>query len=50
MPETLLNTREVATYLQINEKQVYRLIRSGRIPYQLVLRQEQPAKGQLRAR
>jgi len=32
MLETLLNTREVATYLQINEKQVYRLIRSGGIP------------------
>lgn len=32
MSETLLNTREVAAYLQINEKQVYRLIRSGNIP------------------
>jgi excisionase family DNA binding protein len=32
MPETLLNTREVAEYLQINEKQVYRLIRNGGIP------------------
>lgn len=32
MPETLFNTREVAEYLQINEKQVYRLIRSGGIP------------------
>ncbi len=32
MPETLLNTREVAAYLQINEKQVYRLIRNGGIP------------------
>ena len=32
MPETLLNTREVAAYLQINEKQVYRLIRNGSIP------------------
>ncbi len=32
MPETLLNTREVATYLQINEKQVYRLVRNGSIP------------------
>jgi len=32
MPETLLNTREVAAYLQINEKQVYRLIRQGGIP------------------
>jgi excisionase family DNA binding protein len=32
MPETLLNTREVAAYLQINEKQVYRLIHRGSIP------------------
>lgn len=32
MPETLLNTREVAAYLHINEKQVYRLIRGGGIP------------------
>lgn len=32
MPETLLNTREVAEYLNINEKQVYRLIRNGGIP------------------
>lgn len=32
MPETLLNTREVAAYLQINEKQVYRLVRTGKIP------------------
>lgn len=32
MPETLLNTREVAAYLRINEKQVYRLIRSGSVP------------------
>jgi len=32
MPETLLNTREVAAYLQINEKQVYRLVRNGSIP------------------
>ena len=32
MSETLLNTREVAAYLQINEKQVYRLIRSSGIP------------------
>lgn len=32
MPETFLNTREVAAYLHINEKQVYRLIRSGGIP------------------
>ena len=27
MPEKLLNTREVASLLQINDKQVYRLIR-----------------------
>ncbi len=32
MPETLLNTREVAAYLQINEKQVYRLIRKKVLP------------------
>ncbi len=32
MPETLLSTREVAAYLHINEKQVYRLIRNGTIP------------------
>jgi excisionase family DNA binding protein len=32
MPEILLNTREVAAYLHINEKQVYRLIRNGGIP------------------
>ncbi|MGH7960950.1 MAG: substrate-binding domain-containing protein [Candidatus Binatia bacterium] len=32
MPETLLNTRGVAAYLKVNEKQVYRLIRSGGIP------------------
>ncbi|MBI3303562.1 MAG: helix-turn-helix domain-containing protein, partial [Deltaproteobacteria bacterium] len=32
MPETLLNTRQAAAYLKINEKQVYRLIRSGGIP------------------
>lgn len=32
MPEKLLNTREVAALLQINEKQVYRLVRSGGIP------------------
>ncbi|MGE0682943.1 MAG: substrate-binding domain-containing protein [Candidatus Binatia bacterium] len=32
MPEILLNTREVAEYLHINEKQVYRLIRNGGIP------------------
>lgn len=32
MPEILLNTREVAEYLHVNEKQVYRLIRNGGIP------------------
>jgi excisionase family DNA binding protein len=32
MSETFLNTREIADYLQINEKQVYRLIQSSGIP------------------
>ncbi|MBI3249609.1 MAG: helix-turn-helix domain-containing protein [Deltaproteobacteria bacterium] len=32
MAEIFLNTREVAEYLQINEKQVYRLIRNGGLP------------------
>ncbi len=32
MPEILLTTREVASYLHINEKQVYRLIQNGGIP------------------
>lgn len=32
MPETFLTTREVAAYLHINEKQVYRLIQNGYIP------------------
>ena len=32
MSETFLNTREVAEYLQINDKQVYRLIQDGGIP------------------
>ena len=32
MPETLLSTREVAAYLHINDKQVYRLIQNGAIP------------------
>jgi len=32
MSNTLMNTREVAEYLDINEKQVYALIKSGRIP------------------
>ena len=32
MSETLMNTREVAKYLDINEKQVYALIKSRQIP------------------
>ena len=32
MPEKLLNTHDVASLLQINEKQVYRLVRTGGIP------------------
>ncbi|OPY08756.1 MAG: PBP superfamily domain protein [Syntrophus sp. PtaB.Bin001] len=32
MPKELMNTREVAEYLDINEKQVYALIKSGKIP------------------
>ncbi len=32
MPEQMLNTKEVAEYLGINEKQVYALIKAGRIP------------------
>ena len=32
MSNVLMNTREVAEYLDINEKQVYALIKSGRIP------------------
>lgn len=32
MSEELLNTREVAQYLDIHEKQVYGLIKAGRIP------------------
>jgi len=32
MSEELMNTQEVARYLDINEKQVYNLIKSGRIP------------------
>ncbi|ABC76035.1 helix-turn-helix transcriptional regulator [Syntrophus aciditrophicus] len=32
MSETLMNTREVAEYLDINEKKVYALIKSRRIP------------------
>jgi len=32
MSEEMMNTKEVAAYLGINEKQVYALIKSGRIP------------------
>jgi putative molybdopterin biosynthesis protein len=32
MPIDMMNTREVAEYLGINEKQVYALIKAGRIP------------------
>ncbi len=32
MSETFFNTRELADYLQINEKQVYRLIKNGGLP------------------
>jgi putative molybdopterin biosynthesis protein len=32
MSEEMMNTREVARYLDINEKQVYALIKSGRMP------------------
>jgi putative molybdopterin biosynthesis protein len=32
MPDELMNTKEVAEYLDIHEKQVYALIKSGRIP------------------
>ncbi len=32
MSEELMNTKEVARYLDINEKQVYALIKSGRMP------------------
>ncbi len=32
MPEQLMNTKEVAEYLGINEKQVYALIKTGSIP------------------
>jgi putative molybdopterin biosynthesis protein len=32
MPDELMNTKEVADYLDIHEKQVYALIKSGRIP------------------
>lgn len=32
MPEQLMNTKEVAEYLGINEKQVYALIKAGSIP------------------
>lgn len=32
MPDEMMNTREVSEYLGINEKQVYALIKAGRIP------------------
>ena len=32
MAERLLNTRDVATYLQVSEQQVYRLIRDKALP------------------
>jgi excisionase family DNA binding protein len=32
MSETFFNTRELAEYLNINEKQVYRLIKNGGVP------------------
>lgn len=32
MPEEMMNTKEVAQYLGIHEKQVYGLIKSKRIP------------------
>lgn len=32
MPDQLMNTKEVAEYLDINEKQVYALIKTGSIP------------------
>jgi putative molybdopterin biosynthesis protein len=32
MSEEVMNTKEVARYLDIHEKQVYGLIKSGRIP------------------
>jgi|WetSurMetagenome_2_1015567.scaffolds.fasta_scaffold18200_2 putative molybdopterin biosynthesis protein len=32
MPEEMMNTKEAAAYLGINEKQVYALIKAGRIP------------------
>ncbi len=32
MPEEMMNTKGVASYLGINEKQVYALIKAGRIP------------------
>jgi excisionase family DNA binding protein len=32
MSDELMNTREVAEYLDIHEKQVYALIKTGRIP------------------
>ena len=32
MSEDMMNTKDVAAYLGINEKQVYALIKAGRIP------------------
>ena len=32
MPEECMNTKEVAEYLGINEKQVYALIKAGKMP------------------
>ncbi len=32
MSEMMMNTKEVARYLDIHEKQVYALIKAGRIP------------------
>ena len=32
MSEEMMNTKDVAAYLGINEKQVYALIKAGRIP------------------
>jgi len=32
MSEHLMNTREIAEYLGVHEKQIYALIKAGRIP------------------
>ena len=32
MPDEMMNTKEVADYLNIHEKQVYALIKTGRMP------------------